>query len=490
MSKKYIVIIIVAICLAAAFSGGNAYFDYEYKRVDASEVPVTPITVAKQPVLPISAEFSMPLFANAQVKFPMIMNAIRSKFEERLEKQLSCVQEDGVWLSSSNAAIKNESDDYGLLGEAPYSFEFELPDVMYWSAVLSYIDNAGTETPIFVEGGAKPEIPVGMSDTVTILKAGEYIFSAEGTLNKTGPEMPSGTVRYRVQFSVKNPDPIFEAGRAELAQGEIFSLRLENIPKGIVPELETELGPVVFTKGLPQKEQEIIQPEGFENWYAMIPISNTRAVGDYIVSVFAGELAYETTVTVTEYEFPFQNLIIDTSVPSVAAATTAQANQEFRDKMVPLYSVFSEERYWDGMFAWPIEMEEEDYISTEFGEIRITNGNQNTRRSHNGVDIAASTGTPVYAAGAGRVLLAEFLLSVGNTVVIDHGGGLIGIYYHMDSVDTIVDKIVERGELIGTVGSTGYSTGPHLHFEMRIGEQPISPSMLQEPTAGLYSAQR
>jgi len=328
-----------------------------------------------------------------------------------------------------------------------------------------------------------------MSDTVIILKAGDYVFSAEGTLNKTGPEMPSGTVRYRAEFSVKNPDPVFTAGRTELEQGDILSLRLENIPEGIVPEIETELGPVIFTKGVPQlDDQEIMQPEGFESWYAAVPVSNLRPVGEYQVTVMAGELVYEVTVSVIEYDFPFQNLIIDTSVPSVASAVTAEANREFREKMVPLYSVFTEERLWDGIFEWPIVMVEDDYISTEFGEIRITNGNQNTRRSHNGVDIAASTGTPVLASGAGRVLLAEFLLSVGNTVVIDHGGGLISIYYHMDSVDTEVDKIVERGELVGKVGTTGYSTGPHLHFEMRIGEQPVSPTMLREQAAGLYSA--
>ena len=104
------------------------------------------------------------------------------------------------------------------------------------------------------------------------------------------------------------------------------------------------------------------------------------------------------------------------------------------------------------------------------------------------MDFAVPTGTPVHAGGAGKVMLAEFLLNTGNTVIIDHGGGLKSFYYHMNSVETVVGTIVEQGELIGTVGSTGYSTGPHLHYEMRIGEQPVSPSMLFDPSAGLYSA--
>jgi murein DD-endopeptidase MepM/ murein hydrolase activator NlpD len=251
---------------------------------------------------------------------------------------------------------------------------------------------------------------------------------------------------------------------------------------------------LVFPCGTPAPDEaaagdkESAGLSGLADWYAIVPISNSRAPGEYSVAVKAGETIYETIVTVTEYEFDFQDMIIDTSVPSVAAATTNAAIAEFREKVSPLVPLISEEIYWSDLFIMPVELGEEGFISTEFGEIRITNSNPNTRRSHLGMDLAVKTGTPVYASGAGKVLLAEFLYNTGNTVIIDHGGGLKSFYYHMDSVDTVAGKIVERGELIGTVGSTGYSTGPHLHFEMRIGEQPVSPSMLFDRSAGLYSA--
>jgi len=488
MSKKYIVIIIIVVALAGAFVGGNYWFNSEYERLDASGVPVTPINIAEQRVNPISGEFTMPLFGNAQVRYPMLMGAMESILGDRLEKQLNGVPEGEVWMTEP--AEPGAESDLGLLGEVPYVLEFELPDTMFWSSSLVYIDDSGKEALVYVGGGAKQEEPHGYSDSVALLKAGEYFFTAEGTLYKSGPDMPSGTVKYQARFSVKNPDPVFAAGRTELAQGDILSLRLENIPNGVTPELESELGPAIFTQGVPREESEGMYPEGFTNWYAAIPISNSRAVGDYDVVVSAGELYFETVVTVGEFEFDFQNMIIDMSVPSVASSVTGDAIAEFREKVIPLFSVFSEERYWSGVFISPVEMGPDDFISTEFGEIRITNGNQSTRRSHLGMDIAASTGTPVLAAGAGRVLLAEFLMNTGYTVVIDHGGGLISIYYHMVGVDTVADVIVEQGELIGRVGSTGYSTGPHLHFEMRIGEQPISPSMLFDPDAGLYSAKK
>ena len=497
MSRKHVVIIIVVAAIAAAIVGVNAWLSSYYEGVDAKDVPLIAVEAAEQRVFPVSAEVTIPLFGGAQEKFPKVADALEPLLGSKLEKSLYCVPgENGEWLSTSERAeyvVPGGGLEIGLIGDAPYEFEFKLPAQMFWSVKLCNISESGSETTIYISGEAKHESSQGFSDSVIIKKAGEYVFYAEGTLSKTGRDMPSGVFYYRAAFSVKNPDPVFVVGRNELEQGDILSLRLENLPEGVVPELDSMLGPAIFSKEQPHEGQAAdessgLTAEGFCNWYAAVPVSNSRAVGEYPVTVRAGELVYETTVTVLKYDFDFQNMIIDTSVPSVASAVTGQAIAEFREKMIPLFSVFSDERYWDGYFEMPIKMGPADFISTQFGEIRITNGDQSTRRSHLGMDIAASTGVPVYASGAGRVLLAEFLLNTGYTVVIDHGGGLISIYYHMSAVDTVEGVFVEQGELIGRVGSTGYSTGPHLHFEMRIGDQPISPSMLFDPEAGLYSA--
>ena len=491
MSRIFIVIIIVVGALAAAFVAANYWYDRVYENADAGGIPVTTIQVAENDVPPLSGEFTVPVFGGNQSRYMAILDILRSMLDESFEKDLSCVPEDGMWRvipEEEDLKVAAEGAELGLLGEAPFEFTFDLPDELFWSVVLSHVDGAGTETPVFMEGEAGQETPAGLSDTVWIKKAGDFVFTVEGTLNKNSPDVPSGSVLYRARFSVTNPEPVFAAGRTELSQGDILSLRLENIPEGIVPELESELGHTVFTQDALSEEKADMVAEGLANWYAAVPISNSRAVGEYPVTISAGDKVYEISVTVKEYEFDFHNMIIDYSVPSVASAVTGAAIAEFREKVIPLFSVFSEERYWNGMFTWPIEMGPDDFISTEFGEIRITNGNQSTRRSHLGVDIAAKTGTPVLATGAGRVLLSQFLLNTGNTAIIDHGGGLISIYYHMDAVEDLEGTIVERGQIIGRVGSTGYSTGPHLHFEMRIGDQPINPSMLLDEGAGLYSA--
>ena len=89
--------------------------------------------------------------------------------------------------------------------------------------------------------------------------------------------------------------------------------------------------------------------------------------------------------------------------------------------------------------------------------------------------MAAPTGTRVGAAGNGRVLFAGYLRLSGYTVLIEHGFGLKTYYYHMDSINTQTGDMVEQGQKIGEVGSTGFSTGPHLHFGMSVNNVYVNP---------------
>ncbi len=98
-----------------------------------------------------------------------------------------------------------------------------------------------------------------------------------------------------------------------------------------------------------------------------------------------------------------------------------------------------------------------------------------TVRMHNGVDFRGSTGTPIMAAGGGTVVYAGPRGGYGNTVVIDHGNSLATLYAHQSAVYVAVGATVTAGQVIGAVGSTGFSTGPHLHFEVRLGGTPVNP---------------
>ncbi|HEX9681494.1 MAG TPA: M23 family metallopeptidase [Acidimicrobiales bacterium] len=96
-------------------------------------------------------------------------------------------------------------------------------------------------------------------------------------------------------------------------------------------------------------------------------------------------------------------------------------------------------------------------------------------RMHQGIDIGAPSGTPIWAAKAGTVIHAEWMGGYGNVVLIDHGEGFTTVYAHQSSIAVAEGQAVSRGEVIGYVGSTGRSTGPHLHFETRFGGKAQNP---------------
>jgi murein DD-endopeptidase MepM/ murein hydrolase activator NlpD len=97
------------------------------------------------------------------------------------------------------------------------------------------------------------------------------------------------------------------------------------------------------------------------------------------------------------------------------------------------------------------------------------------RKMHTGVDMHAGMGESIHAATAGTVIQAGWRGGYGKCVVIDHGGGLATLYAHQSELLVEVGQKVKRGEVVGKVGSTGYSTGPHLHFEVRVNGSPVDP---------------
>lgn len=98
-----------------------------------------------------------------------------------------------------------------------------------------------------------------------------------------------------------------------------------------------------------------------------------------------------------------------------------------------------------------------------------------TVRMHTGIDLSAPYGQPIRAAAAGRVILAGSYGGYGNTVMIDHGGGMVTLYAHQSRIRVGYGDTVDAGDTIGESGSSGLATGPHLHFEVRIGGTPVDP---------------
>ncbi|WP_298614396.1 M23 family metallopeptidase [uncultured Thermosynechococcus sp.] len=122
-----------------------------------------------------------------------------------------------------------------------------------------------------------------------------------------------------------------------------------------------------------------------------------------------------------------------------------------------------------GRLAYPVQAP----ITSPFGwRIHPILG---TERFHTGVDFGADFGTPIYAAAAGRVIFADWSGGYGQTVILDHGGGMTTLYAHAQRLLVREGQFVQQGQPIAEVGSTGLSTGPHLHFEVRLNGEPTDP---------------
>jgi murein DD-endopeptidase MepM/ murein hydrolase activator NlpD len=136
---------------------------------------------------------------------------------------------------------------------------------------------------------------------------------------------------------------------------------------------------------------------------------------------------------------------------------------EDQKKMKAIYDTVTPERLWQGKFRIPL-----NGVTTggNFGRRRVLNGQ--SRSPHAGVDFPAASGTPVFAAQAGKVVLAEGLYYSGNTVVIDHGYGIYTMYAHLSEIEVHAGDAVKLSDEIGKVGATGRVTGPHLHWGLTV----------------------
>jgi len=118
-----------------------------------------------------------------------------------------------------------------------------------------------------------------------------------------------------------------------------------------------------------------------------------------------------------------------------------------------------------------------------FGAKWIFNGKADSSEVHSGVDYALAAGTPVVALADGTVVLAEDLFFTGNAVFVDHGNGLVGMYFHLSEIKVQAGQDVRKGEALGLVGSTGRVSGPHLHLGVRWHDARIDPQLLLDDPA-------
>jgi murein DD-endopeptidase MepM/ murein hydrolase activator NlpD len=147
-----------------------------------------------------------------------------------------------------------------------------------------------------------------------------------------------------------------------------------------------------------------------------------------------------------------------------------EAEREAQRRAAGIAGVIPPPTSGGGSFSWPVS----GTITSPFGW--RSNPFGGSPDFHPGLDIAAPMGTTVTAAASGTVILAQWYGGYGNFIMIDHGGGVASGYGHLSAIYVSVGQQIQKGQAIGAVGSTGHSTGPHLHFEVRLNGKPVDPA--------------
>jgi murein DD-endopeptidase MepM/ murein hydrolase activator NlpD len=219
-----------------------------------------------------------------------------------------------------------------------------------------------------------------------------------------------------------------------------------------------------------------------KTWFALAGISLETAPGTYTLDL-TGErsakatpkISFSSKVAVAAGTYP------KTEVKLTVAGKFTEPSPEQEKQIAEGVKIKDDylnrvtpAREWDGKFTAPADAA----ISDVFGSQRIFNGK--AQRPHLGLDFRVPSGTPVVAMNRGTVLLARFLYFEGNCVVIDHGQGLLTLYFHLSEFRVKEGDAVKRGQVIGLSGSTGRATGPHLHVTVRWQGVSLDPARLME----------
>ncbi|MCL2276807.1 MAG: M23 family metallopeptidase [Treponema sp.] len=213
---------------------------------------------------------------------------------------------------------------------------------------------------------------------------------------------------------------------------------------------------------------------------AIIAVPTTVTASNVLIRLNnRGVTIREIPVKLTPKEFRSENLYLTPTMVSIVTDPNPQIQIE-RDRFWQIIMTTGNQVYHAGEFMIPVDSTRRTSI---FGARRVNIYPEGWRsiEIHAGVDFGSPSAErsihqmEVYACGRGLVVLARMRILSGNSVIIEHAPGVYSVYYHLDSISAQEGAIVEMGTVIGRVGSTGYSTGSHLHWELRVGAENTDP---------------
>jgi hypothetical protein len=253
---------------------------------------------------------------------------------------------------------------------------------------------------------------------------------------------------------------------SEIGQGEVALLTIQK---------EGNLVPEVTWNG---KEITMVSDSLNGMWMAFLGVDLTTEPGEYTLTAKCGDELLERQIPVIAKDHGTRRFTVSKKMEALDTVTLERVKKESK-RMRDILSVSRNQPLWQGTWIRPLPGQ----IVSPFGCRTIINDLE--RSPHSGVDLRAPRGTPINAINKGQIVLVADHFFGGLSVVIDHGGGIHSMYFHLSEISVREGQIVEKGDLIGRSGSSGRATGPHLHFGIRLNNQRVNPLTLIELSTGL-----
>ncbi|MGB9863544.1 MAG: M23 family metallopeptidase [Candidatus Saccharicenans sp.] len=283
---------------------------------------------------------------------------------------------------------------------------------------------------------------------------------------------------FLILLSAGGPAFSAETKTVSLATGDVLELRYREIKPGeplvlVWKEKKSDFLDINFLK-----EKRRLESGSAQQPFLFLGVDLATSPGVYALEVSAWQKKQisgraEIQLEVRAREFPKKELKVDQKYVTPPKQVQERIRRE-AELLAEIYSLSTPEWLAGSHFILPCDGK----LFPNFGQQRIYN--RVPRSVHAGIDIAVPVGHPIKATNGGRVVLASDLYFSGKTVIVDHGLGLFSTYCHLSRILVKRGEKVEAGQVIGLAGSTGLSTGPHLHWAVRINEARVDPLSLLE----------
>lgn len=274
-----------------------------------------------------------------------------------------------------------------------------------------------------------------------------------------------GEAVYRFDANVLSK-PVFYANRTNVQPGDFVMISGKNV---------IDISSVTFSSEPSINFTPTFYKDG-EYATALVPISyELPDASSYTFTITSGEVTQTVVINITPKTFLKQ----DNAIPAktISSYRSESALSEFEQTIVPILKQSSDTKYWDGVFIEGSEPGRS--IKTGFG-LHVNLSAVGTQIRHEGVEYLVKQGDGAYAVNNGKVIYTGDLKLTGKVVIVDHGYGLKSLYAHLDNISVNVGDELAKGDLIGIVGATGFTSGVSLHVGLYVSDVPVCPYPLWE----------